>query len=102
MSQLQQLQYTIDNGLEFSSIATGPAEVFLRVDEDDPQTVYYSTTSQSPDLMLARLTISGFISHLRPLRACLPLRLWPCIPRSAVKHGKTRRPGRATPVARGS
>ena len=43
MSQLQQLQYTIDNGLEFSSIATGPAEVFLRVDEDDPQTVYYST-----------------------------------------------------------
>lgn len=37
----QTFEYMIDNGLEFSSIATGRAEVFLRVREDDPQIVYY-------------------------------------------------------------
>lgn len=37
----QTYEYMIDNGLEFGSIATGVAEVFLRVDEADPETVYY-------------------------------------------------------------
>ena len=31
----------IENGLEYSSIATGVAEVYLRVDKDDPETAYY-------------------------------------------------------------
>jgi hypothetical protein len=31
----------IENGLEFSCIGTGPAEVHLRVMEDDPTTAYY-------------------------------------------------------------
>ena len=37
----QTYEYMIDNGLEFSSITTGVAEVFLRVDDEDPETVYY-------------------------------------------------------------
>jgi hypothetical protein len=31
----------IENGLEYSCIGTGLAEVYLRVLEDDPTTVYY-------------------------------------------------------------
>jgi hypothetical protein len=46
----QTFEYMIDNGLEFSSIATGPAEVFLRIDEDDPQTVYYYLTEPRLDV----------------------------------------------------
>ena len=37
----QTFEYMIDNGLEYSSIATGVAEVYLRIDEDDPETVCY-------------------------------------------------------------
>jgi hypothetical protein len=34
----QTFEYMIENGLEFSCIGTGPAEVYLRVMEDDPTT----------------------------------------------------------------
>ena len=46
----QTFEYMVDNGLEFSSNATGPAEVFLRIDEDDPQTVYYYLTEARLDV----------------------------------------------------
>ena len=46
----QTFEYMIDNGLEYSSIATGPAEVYLHVDEDDPQTVYYYLAEPGPDV----------------------------------------------------
>ena len=37
----QTFEYIIDNGLEYSSIATEVAEVYLRIKENDPETVYY-------------------------------------------------------------
>lgn len=37
----QTFEYMIENGLELSCIGTGPAEVYLRVMEDDPTTAYY-------------------------------------------------------------
>ena len=46
----QTYEYMIDNGLEFSSIATGVAEMFLRIDEDEPETVYYYLTEPRLDL----------------------------------------------------
>ena len=46
----QTFEYMVDNGLEYSSIATGAAEVFLRVREDDPETVYYYLTEPKLDV----------------------------------------------------
>ena len=46
----QTFQYMIDNGVEYSSIATRAAEVFLRVREDDPETVYYYFTEPKLDV----------------------------------------------------
>ena len=54
----QTYNYMIDNGLEFSSIATGVAEVFLRVEEDDPETVYYYLAE--PRLDVAGVDECGF------------------------------------------
>jgi hypothetical protein len=46
----QTFEYMIENGLEFSCIGTGPAEVYLRVMEDDPTTVYYYLTEPKMDV----------------------------------------------------
>ena len=40
----------LDNGLEYASIATGTAEVFLRVREEDPETIYYYLTEPKLDV----------------------------------------------------
>lgn len=36
----QTLEYMVDNGLEYGTFTTELAEVYLRVREDDPETVY--------------------------------------------------------------
>ena len=46
----QTYEYMIDNGLEYGSIATGAAEVFLQVREDEPETVYYYLTEFKLDI----------------------------------------------------
>jgi Phosphotransferase enzyme family len=46
----QTFEYMIENGLEFSCISTGPAEVYLRVIEDDPTTVYYYLAEPKMDV----------------------------------------------------
>jgi hypothetical protein len=46
----QTFEYMIENGLEFSSIGTGPAEVYLRVLEDDPTTAYYYLAEPKMDV----------------------------------------------------
>jgi hypothetical protein len=46
----QTFEYMIDNGLEFSSVATGPAEVYLQVQEEDPETVYYYLAEPNMDV----------------------------------------------------
>lgn len=46
----QTFEYMIENGLEFSCIGTGPAEVYLRVMEDDPTTVYYHLAEPKMDV----------------------------------------------------
>ena len=46
----QTYEYMIDNGLEYGSIATGAAEVFLQVREDEPETVYYYLTEPKLDV----------------------------------------------------
>ncbi|KAK5219830.1 hypothetical protein LTR47_011366 [Exophiala xenobiotica] len=46
----QTFDYMIDNGLEYSSIVTGEAEVYLWVPEDDPCTAYYYLTQPKLDV----------------------------------------------------
>ena len=46
----QTFEYMIENGLEYSCIGTGPAEVYLRVLEDDPTTVYYYLAEPKMDV----------------------------------------------------
>ena len=46
----QIFQYMIKNGLEFSCIGTGPAEVYLRVLEEDPLTAYYYLAEPKMDV----------------------------------------------------
>lgn len=46
----QTFEYMIENGLEFSCIGTGPAEVYLRVMEDDPTTAYYYLAEPKMDV----------------------------------------------------
>ncbi|RMD44474.1 hypothetical protein DV735_g754, partial [Chaetothyriales sp. CBS 134920] len=45
----QTYEYMIDNGLEYSSIVTGEAEVFLWVSADQPDTVHYYLTEPRLD-----------------------------------------------------
>ncbi|KIX92010.1 uncharacterized protein Z520_12281 [Fonsecaea multimorphosa CBS 102226] len=47
----QTFEYMIDNGLEYGSFTTGVAEVYLRVLEDDPATVYYYLTEPQLDVV---------------------------------------------------
>jgi hypothetical protein len=37
----QTYAYMIENGLEYSKLVTGEADVFLQVTEDEPHTLYY-------------------------------------------------------------
>jgi hypothetical protein len=37
----QTYSYMIENGLEYSKLTTGEADVFLQVKEDEPHTLYY-------------------------------------------------------------
>jgi hypothetical protein len=46
----QTFEYMIENGLEFSCIGTGLAEVYLRVMDDDPTTVYYYLAEPKMDV----------------------------------------------------
>ncbi len=46
----QTFHYMIENGLEYSYITTGEAFVFLRIDWDDPTTLFYPVAVPSDDV----------------------------------------------------
>jgi hypothetical protein len=62
----QTYSYMIENGLEYSKLATGEADVFLQVKEDEPHTLYYhlaepniEAEAQSEiDILLCRTAVS--------------------------------------------
>ena len=47
----QTFHYMIENGLEYSYIATGEAFVFLHIEEDDPTTLHYHVSLPSEDIV---------------------------------------------------
>ena len=61
----QTYEYMIENGLEYSKLTTGEADVFLQIKEDEPHTLYYHLTepnieaeAQSEvDILLCRTAI---------------------------------------------
>lgn len=46
----QTFHYMIQNGVEYSYIATGEAFIFLRIEADDPKTLYYHVTVPSEEI----------------------------------------------------
>jgi hypothetical protein len=63
---MQTYSYMIENGLEYSQLATGEADVFLRVLEDEPHTLYYhlaeprfeAEADSEVDILLCRTAVS--------------------------------------------
>jgi hypothetical protein len=49
---MQTYSYMIENGLEYSKLATGEADVFLQVKGDEPHTLYYHLAEPNIDRQL--------------------------------------------------
>jgi hypothetical protein len=66
----QTYAYMIENGLEYSKLATGQADVFLQVKEDKPHTLYYhlaepnieAEAQSGIDILLCRTTVGQSLS----------------------------------------
>jgi hypothetical protein len=62
----QTYAYMIENGLEYSKLVTGEADVFLRLKEDEPHTLYYhlaepnieAEAQSEVDILLCRTAVS--------------------------------------------
>ncbi|TVY90595.1 hypothetical protein LAWI1_G003827 [Lachnellula willkommii] len=62
----QTYAYMIENGLEFSKLATGEADIFLQLKEDEPHTLYYhlaepnieAEAQSEVDILLCRTAVS--------------------------------------------
>ncbi|KAH8650353.1 hypothetical protein BGZ60DRAFT_421798 [Tricladium varicosporioides] len=62
----QTYTYMIENGLEFSKLLTGEADIFLRLKEDEPYTLYYhlaepnieAEAQSEVDILLCRTAVS--------------------------------------------
>ncbi|CZT07739.1 uncharacterized protein RCO7_11231 [Rhynchosporium graminicola] len=62
----QTYAYMIENGLEYSKLATGEADVFLQLKEDEPHTLYYhlaepnieAEAQSEVDILLCRTAVS--------------------------------------------